>query len=78
MDFAEKFYKERHRYTKSYVNSTLTYLHSARFIPVFDCNYVYGSSTPYKQTVHVLGTHNRFYVRLFTPYDFFLKLFLKM
>jgi hypothetical protein len=36
MDFAEKFYKERHRYTKRYANSTLTYLHSARFIPVFD------------------------------------------
>jgi hypothetical protein len=48
MDFAEKFYKERHRYTNRYANSKLTYLHSARFIPVFDCSYVYGNNTPYE------------------------------
>jgi len=48
MDFAEKFYKDRHRYTKRYAHSSLTYLHSARYIPLFDYSYVYGSNTPYE------------------------------
>jgi hypothetical protein len=48
MDFAEKFYKERDRYTKRYANITLNIPAAARFIPGFDCSYVYGSNTPYE------------------------------